>query len=421
MLENLRSTDATNVLSAVTLDGNADASLDTNGDVRPLMRKVHHGKDRLLAVTLTSDGGSDHSSFLEAHSQVGGSADQAVLLHEHGDVPISNPVCVTYQAAIGVLKGSMLTRRALVFFLGLYSSLKAWKVTLPACLSVVQGIDKGVWNVKSVFPMTTLPGYVLSFSVLAFLPGLMVVMAFISQAAGCLPMSLAVSIYVYGISCLAMKGYKMTVYTTRSKFEKYQKSMAEWMSKVQMLAGIVLVIYACYLASIVNAEKPGAEELRENADMINIRALFGLNVGLTIAETVMKFFMFKYMNTLVATDTLIVSIFDSADDALEAKAKRKGDAHGGKREDEKELFKQWKIEFPNKSKNKKEKKKKKDKGEKGEGGPEWTEGQDAWGGKGAYGEADGWQQGPQDYQYGGYGQQYGGYGPSAAQTGFFPQ
>lgn len=409
-----------------------DAS-DVPSKTKSLIRRETRTKKGLQAVTLTSEAlasfpehqqiayegvtqtNDSHipNSNSPQHSAVASTSAAMLQL----DTPAQNPACVAYMGSLGVLKSSLLARRALVMFLAIFSSLKAWKVTVPQVLAVVQGIDKGADNVKKVFPMSELPGYILGFAVLSFLPGLMVIMAFLSQSVGAVPVSLAISCLLYTVSMLAYKGFKYSQLSERKKFEKFVKWFESHTKKVQFLGALIIVLWVLHLASIYNNDKPGADDIHDALSNFDLRAIFGLNVALTLMEMVARTLMFRFVNILVATDTIIGALMNSSDDKLVAKATKK-DGSRGKAEDEDALMKQWHIHFPQKHKKKKKKKKDKD-GEKDNEDPEWAHGEE-WeaygeGGKGG----SQWQQGKggqwDQWDYGGKG-----HDPSAAQSGFFP-
>merc|ERR1719235_2002497 len=115
---------------------------------------------------------------------------------------------------------------------------------------------------------------------------------------------------------------------------------------------------------------PGAQELRETIENFDLKTFMD-ELPLMIAQGIAGFIMVRCMTLVTFTDFLMVAIFDSADDELEAK--QKGVANEGTQD----LLQDWHKLYPPKGKKKEKKKDKKDKyGESAYSTDYWDEGGD---------------------------------------------
>merc|ERR1711924_291489 len=149
------------------------------------------------------------------------------------------------------------------------------------------------------------------------------------------------------------KGFLMTTASTEKSIKKKFKEADTQTKKAKMGCAAAMGLWGMYLAYKLHAGGPGAEELREAIESLKLTTPSDpVSIALAVVMMTAKFAMGKLISRVAFTDLLIVSIFDAADDELEAKTT-------GKMDDTKEkMLKDWHTLLPPKKKRKKKKKKK---------------------------------------------------------------
>lgn len=316
-------------------------------------------------------------------------------------------VCMAYVSSLGVMRSSRAGRQAMKSILGAYTTAQAVKTLFPKTLAIVGGIGKAVANVKAVLPHASAPGYILIVSVMAYLPSLMLLLSIVSQLVGQIFLSFALLLFAFAFSFEGYKGYKMTLADSEKSMKKGFKEAETQSKKAKTFAAVFLLCWAGYLYRQFCIGGPDVEAIRELAESFQLQNI-SVGLPLMIAQMILSFLYARMITSVVFTDLLMISVFDAADDELEAKKS------GSIDEDKEELIKGWQKIYPkDKKKKKKDKKNKKEKKEEKDGKLD---------GEGEYAKGKGKGESPDDawYSQGAQGGYAGWDGPSAAQYGHSP-
>jgi len=270
-------------------------------------------------------------------------------------------VCAAYASCLGIMKSGAAARLSIHGFLGTYSGVMTAKTLFPSTFSVVSGIADAAHNVKDVLPQATAPGYMLMTAVVSFLPAFLLCLAVFSQGMGNPAFSFAFAMLGLSFVFVGYKGYLMTQATNKKDEAAAEKLADQRTLHAQLMGVAVLLTYAGWMAYTLSTGGPKAHEIVEALESLKgIVPRDPKAIAMMVAQILTKFVMGKMLCMICFTDLLMVSIFDSADDELQAKSS------GHMDEDKEGLLKEWHALCPPKEKkHKKHKKDKKSKNSKG--------------------------------------------------------
>jgi len=234
-------------------------------------------------------------------------------------------ICALYMSSINTARAARATGQMVIQGVGVYCAMICFASLFMSTFSVVDGCIAGCVGTKKILPRSSLPGYLVGYAVMASLPFILFVLAFINQLVAHPIMALSVTFLAFGKMLNLQKADIMRDTRHPHRMLKEFGKCENRQKMCTVAAGIFAVAYVIrmlFLARNGNVQYLNIPGMGLEAKP-DIKAWLG--DPLALMRAALQFLFVKTLTKLCSVEAMMEAIFEATGDTLRSKGEADAD------------------------------------------------------------------------------------------------
>lgn len=219
-------------------------------------------------------------------------------------------VCEMYQNLLRLLQLARVSDQMAVQLVGLFSTFLCFRALFVSMFSIVDGLTKGVVNVKKVIHKSSVPGYLLYAAVIGSLPPIFFSLACLNQLVA---NRLFAGVVTFIVLWRVIDLWRADIMTDTGKPQRMLREFnraTSWMYYMQLVA---MGFAICYILQLVWSLR-GQSSVVAKVQNLDFSALASPSLLVSMS---MKYVLMQVVTCVVTTDIVLQATFDAADDDIQ--------------------------------------------------------------------------------------------------------